>query len=274
MQTIVRSARFGRASDHSESEYNMMLRSSLKKSRWPVGCGLALALLTSSIYSQTVQVNKENRTISITATDKAIAMADIANVHVGFIKYGPDSDSAYANGSRVSNAIVKALNGFGIASEEIESENQNVSPVQEYQVEKLTPEEKAQRKFQVTQSWTVRTQASTAARVLDVAVKAGANQSGQIDWSLKDENALQAEAGAKALQQARTQAEQMARSLNAKLGDLLYASNEVQTEPIRPMNSRMVAGIAGMAMQKVEPLSINPRRIEKTATVYAVFAIE
>jgi hypothetical protein len=29
-----------------------------------------------------------------------------------------------------------------------------------------------------------------------------------------------------------------------------------------------------MAMDKVEPLAINPRRIEKSATVYAVFAIE
>jgi uncharacterized protein YggE len=272
MQTTVRDARFGRTRDNSESEYNMMPRSSLKNSTWRAACGVALVVLTFPAYSQTVQVNKENRTISITATDKAIAMADIANVHVGFIEYGPDTDSAYANGSRVSNAIVKALKGFGVASEEIESENQSVSPVQEYQVDKLTPEEKAQRKFQVTQSWTVRTQASTAAKVLDVAVKAGANQSGQIDWSLKDENALQAEAGAKALQQARTQAEQMARSLNAKLGDLLYAGNETQVEPIRPMLRAMAAGNG--AGSGIMPLAINPRRIEKSATVYAVFAIE
>jgi hypothetical protein len=36
---------------------------------------------------------------------------------------------------------------------------------------------------------------------------------------------------------------------------------------------RAMGGAAPMA-QKVEPLAINPRRIEKTATVYAVFAIE
>jgi hypothetical protein len=29
-----------------------------------------------------------------------------------------------------------------------------------------------------------------------------------------------------------------------------------------------------MQMDKVEPLAINPREIEKSATVYAVFAIE
>jgi uncharacterized protein len=236
---------------------------------------LALALTFSLLAAiqtpaQTIQVNKDNRTIAITATASVIVMADTATVHIGFIAYGPDKDSAYANGSTLSNAIVKALTAAGIPSNSIESENQNVSPVQEYQVHDLDAAEKSLRKFQVTQSWTVRTNAADAAKTLDIAVKAGANQSGQIDWSLKDENAPQAEAAAKALQRARTVAGEMAGSLNVKLGPLVFASNETQTQgplPPRPL--------AAMAMaDKVAPLAINPRRIEKSATVYAVFAIE
>lgn len=232
---------------------------------------IALCTATLAASAQTIQVSKENRTISVTATDKVTAMADVATVHVGFIAYGPDSDAAYANGSRTSNAIMKALTSAGIPSASIESENQSLAPVQNYQVEKLSDAEKAQRQFQVTQSWTVRTAADDAAKVLDLAVKAGANQSGQIDWSFKDENAPEAEAAAKALQRARTQAEQMAQSLNAKLGALLYASNEVQASPVRPM---MMRAMAAPAAEKVQPLAINPRQIEKTATVHAVFAIE
>jgi uncharacterized protein len=230
------------------------------------------AMANLAVRAQTIQVSKENRTIAITATDKVTVMADIATVHVGFIAYGPDSDTAYANGSRVSNAIVKALTAADVPSDAIQSENQNVSPVQDYQVDKLTPAEKAQRKFQVTQSWTVRSSADDAAKILDLTVKAGANQSGQIDWSLKDENAAQSEAAAKALQRARTVAGDMAKGLNAKLGVLLYASNETLAEPPRPLMRAMSA--TPMAMAKVEPLAINPRQIEKSATVYAVFAIE
>jgi uncharacterized protein YggE len=196
-------------------------------------------------------------------------MADTATVHIGFIAYGPDSDAAYATGSRISNAIIKAITAAGIPSDAIESENQNVSPVQEYQIDKLTPAEKAQRKFQVVQSWTVRTPADDAAKILDLAVKAGANQSGQIDWSLKDENTPQAEAAAKALQRARTVAGEMAKGLSVKLGALLYANNETQAQPPIPLIRGMQASAA-----KVAPLAINPRRIEKSATVYAVFAIE
>jgi uncharacterized protein len=231
---------------------------------------LATAPAKAQTIGQTIQVNKDNRTIAITATDKVIAMADTATVHIGFIAYGPDSDAAYATGSRLSNAIIKSLTSAGIPSDAIESENQNVSPVQEYQIDKLTPAEKAQRKFQVTQSWTVRTNAADAAKTLDLAVKAGANQSGQIDWSLKDENAPQAEAAAKALQRARTVAGEMAKGLNVKLGNLIYASNETQAEPPRPLMQAM----AKSAMAAPAPLAINPRRIEKSATVYAVFAIE
>jgi hypothetical protein len=230
----------------------------------------ATAPTSAQTSAPTIQVNPTNRTIAITATDKVIVMADNATVHIGFIAYGPDSDTAYATGSRISNAIVKALTSAGVPNDAIESENQNVSPVQEYQIDKLAPAEKAQRKFQVVQSWTVRTNAADAAKTLDLAVKAGANQSGQIDWSLKDENAPQAEAAAKALQRARTVAGQMASGMSVKLGPLLFASNETQAEPPRPLMRAMSAAVAAPP----QPLAINPRQIEKTATVYAVFAID
>lgn len=245
------------------------------KTLYIAAIALSAATLTATaptLQAQTIQVSKENRTIAITATDRVIAQADIATVHIGFIAYGPDSPSAYATGSRISNAIAAAVAKAGVPADDLESENQNLSPVQDYQVQKLTDAEKSQRKFQLVQSWTVRTNAKDVARVLDLAVKAGANQSGQIDWSLQDENAPQAAAAAKALASARAQAEKMAASLNTKLGALIYASNEVQAAPIRPV---MRAMAAPMSMdQKVEPLAINPRRVEKSATVYAVFAIE
>ncbi|HWW23941.1 MAG TPA: SIMPL domain-containing protein [Edaphobacter sp.] len=230
-----------------------------------------LAILVAAITAsaQNIQVNKENRTIAVTATDKVTVLADTATVHIGFIVYGPDSDWAYATGSRLSNAIIKALTDAEIPADAIESENQNISPVQDYQLEKLTAAERVQKRFQVTQSWTVRTAADDAAKVLDLAVKAGANQSGQIEWSFKDEHAPESEAAGKALTGARARAQLMATSLNAKLGVLLFASNQTQAESIRPMAA------AKMTMeQQAEPLAISPRQIEKSATVYAVFAIE
>lgn len=212
------------------------------------------------------------RSIAITATDKVIHQADVATVHIGYELYGPDQPAAYASASAASNAIIKALRSAGIPSEMIESDQQSVAPMEPYQLNQLPPNERASHAFVAQQSWTVRTAADAAARALDIAVKAGANKSGQIDWSLKDPNAASAEAAGKALQRARAQAEAMAAGLNVKLGQLLYASNEVEAEPIRPMamavNGRLEEAKAA------PPLAVNARQIETTAIVYAVFAIE
>ena len=235
------------------------------------GFGVAAMNGAAQMPGQGISVNKENRTIAITATDSVIAMADLATVHVGFVVYGVDHDSTYAAGSKVSNAIVGALKAASVPADAIQSENQSLAEVQPYQVNQLSDAQKAMRKWMLSQTWTVRTSAADASRVLDIAVKAGANQSGQIDWSLKDENAPQAEAASKALQRARAVAEEMAKGLNVKLGILLFASNETQAEPVRPVPMLEARAMAAAAPA---PLAVNPRQIEKTATVYAVFSIE
>lgn len=70
----------------------------------------------------------------------------------------------------------------------------------------------------------------------------------------------------------------MAQGLNAKLGNLLYASNQT---PVDNSRGRMgmsgsVMGMSGLAASQVnlKPLAISPTRITRSATVYAVFAIE
>ena len=211
------------------------------------------------------------RSIAITATDRVTHMADVGTVTVGYQLFAPTKDEAYSAGSRASNAIVEALEHAGVPKEAIQSQSQGVSPHTEFDP-KMSNSERAARAFEIQQSWTVRTNAADAARVLDLAVKAGANNSGNIEWSLRDPNAAQAEAAGKALQRARTQAQAMAGGLTVKLGNLLYASNEVNAGPVRPVMQRMRS--MAMLADAPAPLAINPREIETVATVYAVFAIE
>ena len=233
----------------------------------------ALAVLTLTgvtVRGQQVQVSKDNRTVTVTATERVVVMADVATVHVGFIVYGKDKDTAYASGTQTSSAIIKALADAGIPKDSVESDSQSVQPVENYQVERMPPADAANRKFQVQQSWLVRTDAESAAHVLDVAVLAGANQSGQVDWSLKDDNTVTAGAAARAIQRAQSVAGQMVQGFGGKVGPLLYASNENETSTVRP--------VPMMAMHRAadssEPLQVNPRRIEKSVTVRAIFAIE
>jgi hypothetical protein len=211
------------------------------------------------------------RSITITATDRVTQLADVATVHIGYELFGADKDAAYAAGSKASNAIIDALHAAGVAKEAIESQQQSLGPTEPYRLTQMPGGERASHAFTISQSWTVRSTPDDAAKLLDLAVKAGANNSGSIDWSLRDPNAASAEAAAKALQRARTQAAAMAAGLDVHLGELLYASNEVEAQPVRP-----VFAMAGLARDKAAPapLAISTRQIETSATVRAVFAIE
>jgi hypothetical protein len=211
------------------------------------------------------------RSISITATDRVTQQADVATVHIGYELFGADKDAAYAAGSKASNAVIDALHAAGVAKDAIESQEQSLGPTEPYRLTQMPAGERAAHAFTISQSWTVRSTADEAAKVLDLAVKAGANNSGSIDWSLRDPNAASAEAAAKALQRARTQAAAMAAGLNVHLGELLSASNEVEAQPVRP-----VYAMADRVQVKAAPapLAISTRQIETSATVRAVFAIE
>jgi len=232
----------------------------------------AILLFTTAATAQQIQVNKDNRTLAVTASETATADADTAIVHIGFQAFGPDEKTAYANGSRISNAIAKALTDAGVPKKDIESQQQNLTHVQPYETQNLPADQRAQRQFTVTQTWDVKTKADDAAKILNVAVNAGANQSGNIDWSVADENALEAQAAGKALARARAIAEQMASGLGTKLGWLIFASNEAPTRPITPL-PRMPM-MAMKAEAPTPPLAINPRKVTQSATVYAVFAID
>jgi uncharacterized protein len=219
-----------------------------------------------------IQINKDNRTISISTDATASAPAEVATIHIGFIVYAPDEKSAYAQGSERSNAIAKALADAGVEKQDIQSENQSVGPVQPYDNNNLTDKEKLQRQYKVSQSWNVKTSADSAAKILHVAVLAGANDSGAIEWNVKDPDALQAQAAANALGRAKSIASSMATGLGVKLGALVYASNQAPESP-QPLGELRARAMYS-AKAEPAPLAISPRKVEKSATVYAVFTIE
>jgi uncharacterized protein len=241
----------------------------------PVAAMLVLAAAAVPGHAQQIVVSKDNRTIAVTTSADASANADTVTVQIGFIAYGTDQESAYALGSKTSNAIAAALKTAEIPQDAIQSESQSIAPVQQYGNQDWIPEEKVARKFQVQQSWSVKTAAGNGAKVLDVAVKAGANQSGQMSWSVADQDGLQAKAAKLALDRARQIAQQMAAGLNATLGPLVYASNEAPAREPQPlMRAQAMMAAPAPAPKEIAPLSVSAPKVTASATVYAVFSIQ
>ena len=111
---------------------------------------------------------------------------------------------------------------------------------------------------------------------MDIAVGAGANEIEDVEWSVSDPAALEAQANAAAIAKARKLADATARQLGIKLGELLYVSNrfarpyDVEGEGIgmAPMYAYSIAARVST------PLKLFPRKVERSATLTVVFALE
>lgn len=232
----------------------------------------ALCAATLNSVAQTITVNKENRTIAVTATDEAQIVADVAVITVGFTIYGSDQNQTYADATRTSNAIINALHDAGIKQNAIESAQQSLTAIEDED----KPRYAKGIRFRFSQSWTVTVPAGSAADTLHTAITAGANDSGGIVWKLNNDEALETAATDKALAHAQKIAERYAKGLKGKLGALVYASN--QTPPRSffggMLNTESASVSVSASKVNLKPLAIVPESISKSATVYAVFAIE
>lgn len=238
-----------------------------------------LICATMAATAQQIQISEQNKTIAISTSEDASALADTAVITVGFSTWGRDKDSTYATASKTSNAVFSALTAAGVPKEAITSSEQRLAPIDPNSNEDKTRYAEGLR-FSFSQSWQITVPASQAATALHVAIANGANNSGDIQWQLKRDDALQAEAAGKALQHAREIATQMAQGLGAKLGALVYASNQTPPRGIFANmgfgNVELNAATAEVSAKakNLAPLAITPDCITKSASVYAVFAIE
>jgi hypothetical protein len=253
-----------------------------------VGSTILLFVLSGVNSTSFAQCNTcpDKRIISVNGTGKVTADADLAIVRVGYKLYGADAKAVYAKATETSNAIMDALMHSGIPKSAIESTSQVLQHTQQYEYQQYptNSDEWRNRQFTAIQSWIIRVKPDDAAGALNTAINAGANESGWIEWVVQNPGALQAEASAKAVAEARMLADQIAQKSNVHLGQLVsvnqnqgpsaygggYGGGVMGAVSGIGMGTSMVAGIQIGNQQ----LAINSRRVEFTVSVYAVFAIE
>jgi uncharacterized protein YggE len=224
-------------------------------------CGAAYAQQPGEVQ---LSINPANRTLSVSAEGRVTVDPDVAILHVGFETQPSDAKTAYSDGAKTSNDIVTAIKQAGIAETAIHSEYQRLNSVYG-----------KPHKFTLAEEWTVKVSPERAAEILDIAVSAGATDSGQIDWTVADEQALADKALNQASARARSDAALLANGMGVHLGALIYVTNQIPAPQLVRMAfaSKAVSG-GVMAAPQAPPLAIEPRKVDQEATVYAVFAIE
>lgn len=233
-------------------------------------CGLACA------QAQDVQVNRSNKAIQVTASTTLRVDPEIAQLRFGFKNYAATQQAAIVQNVQAANKITKALLDSGVPKEAIETETIRTDRTRdtEYGTGRGNVPE-----FVAVQEWKVDLPVGEAEKGLEIVIRASANMVQDVEWIVRDPEGLSAKANGDAVQKARTLAEQMAKQLGAILGDLLYISNSEADRWSR--FDRRVGGALAMARKLAPPppppplpLHLFAAKVEQSATVTAVFAME
>jgi uncharacterized protein len=239
-----------------------------------VGFAIVVAYgITTVMFAQEIQVNRQNKTIAVTAEESIMADVEIAVVAIGYHNYAPSQDLAFQESIRASDQITRALLGAGIHKSNIETDKLRLGRAE--QDDKWTTEMKKDRQFEAQQSWRITLTVSQAQAIVDLAIRKGANEVEDVEWNVADPVALQAKAGGAALAKAHTIAEQLAKGLGTKLGELVYASNRAPVSKLfRNLRLQTSAATVGSREENKPQLTLFPQKVKSEATVYAVFALE
>jgi uncharacterized protein len=235
---------------------------------------VALMVLPPTVHAQAQPDASGRRTIEISATEKVRASAEVAIIKIGFQNQAATKDAAYAENVRASNKILQALIDAGVSKEAIETETLNLGQDQDRYGTRQQPSEK----YSANQQWKIHSRASEAQKIVDVAVAAGANEVEEIEWTVGDDQQLEARAYAAALKRAKDLAEQTSAQAQVKLGQIIAIVNA--TAPYSAFNRFRQGGgdmemykLALAAPPKMAMLKLQPGIVEREASVTVTYAI-
>jgi len=83
---------------------------------------IAVTAITGSVFGQDIQVNRQNKTIAVTADESITADAEVAVLEIGYHNFGITQDAAFQENVRVAERITKALLDAKVPKANIETE--------------------------------------------------------------------------------------------------------------------------------------------------------
>jgi uncharacterized protein YggE len=223
---------------------------------------VAIIVIAASAAAQ--DQTDRRRSIQTTGEGIVTAQPDRARVDIGVVTQAATSQAASEQNAQKLTATLARLRTVLGANADIQTVSYSLSPVYRYPREGGEPSITG---YSATNMVRVTTDDITVVgRVIDAATQAGANRIQQVQFTVKDEQSLLAEALRTAAQRARRKADGLAGSLGVRVTRVLHASESSPgVIPIRDM--------ATYARAEAQT-PIEPGTIEVRATVTLTVEIE
>jgi uncharacterized protein YggE len=206
--------------------------------------------------------------ITVVGQGEAFGEPDEANVQVGVEIFAETVEEATNENQAVLDKIMAALEGQGIAPEDIQTANYSLWAEQKY----------GDRGFEGISGYRVSNQVNVTVRdlnalgeVLAAVTEAGANSIQGVYFSVADPAALEAEARAAAMENARIRAEELAGLAGLELGEVKVVSEIIGGPPISPLG---VGGGFAVEEAAVSKPGISPGQLNFQVQVQVTFSAQ
>jgi hypothetical protein len=232
---------------------------------------LALALTLSACGPTTItqEAQPAARTLNVNGIGQAYLTPDIAYIYIGVHTESSTAADAVSANTEKTNAVKNAIKKAGVDAKDISTTNFSIYPSQQYapdgQVSGTT--------YMVdnTVYVTVR-KIENLGKLLDDVVGAGANSINSIQFDVADKSAAVKEARAKAVEDAKVQAQELAGAAGVELGDIQTISFYDNSPYPSPMMYGKGGGGGGMEASAAVP--IQPGQLSISVTVNIAYSIK
>lgn len=194
---------------------------------------------------------------------------DRARVRVGVESEAPLARDAQSETNRIAGEILVAVEGLGVASEDIQTSRLSLYPVYDDRPVDRPRGEPEIIGYRATNTVTVTLDdLARIGSVVDAAIAAGANRVEGVEFDLLDGTAARGRALAAAVDDARAKAEAIAEALGVGLGSIVETIEQGVSSPPIPFMARTEAA---MVQDVSTPVSAGRIRVGASLTIrYAI----
>jgi uncharacterized protein len=227
---------------------------------------LVFALLVSACGPLAGQ---DVRTLSVSGNGQAFLAPDIAYIYIGVHTEQPTAAEAVAENNTQTQALIAAIQEFGIDPKDIRTTNFSIWPMDRYDPATGAPTGEKTYAADNTVYVTVR-DLETLGDLLDTAVQAGANTVNSVQFDVENKDEALKEARVDAMNNAKVQAQELADAAGLSLGEVQSISFVDNQYPIFDGKG----GGGGFASEAAAAVPIQPGQLSFTVTVNVTYALK
>ncbi|HEY96993.1 MAG TPA: SIMPL domain-containing protein [Dehalococcoidia bacterium] len=236
-----------------------------------VGCGSDQVKLSTDNGELKISLDSQSQGIWVNGNGKVYASPDIAILSLGIEVQEETVALAQANASEAMNKVIDTLKNQGVADEDIQTQQFNISKISEWKVVYGEGEKEVITGYRVTNIVSVKVRDINKVGVIIDAVAAAGGDLTRIDsigFTVDDPTPYYEEARAQAVEYAKAKAEQLAELSGVELGKPSYISESTYYS-----SPNYYRGDMSFDAIPAAETSISPGELEISATVQIAFAI-